>query len=325
MEDDFGAILVAAPGGAVDEDDAFGDFDAFAGDAPSVSPGFADAFGGEALCAGEAASGEGAVKGGGTHGVARMGCENNPERLHQVDGPIDSLDLTSKEPAGRVLGGSLAPEDADMVFQEIMQKDARVASASSRGEAANRGALAQRELPGDHMGGVVTFCIDAIDQTLSYSRSFDSLPQTTATHLVFQRKDGRLSRLARCSNCRMWYPWTQSEEESLCDEQCKQACQCDPRVKMFFCKTCPFYYCGCDHFKSETEKHAKKGGGKDQQWREFRALLPEGSRDKPLTAVVDQLFGDASVCGADRGILLDGAIWLVPIVDRAGARAACQA
>ena len=87
--DHFGAILVAAPGGAVDEDDAFGDFDAFAGDAAAVSPGFADAFGGEALCAGEAASGEGAGKGGGTHGVARMGCENNPERLHQVDGPID--------------------------------------------------------------------------------------------------------------------------------------------------------------------------------------------------------------------------------------------
>ena len=95
-----------------------------------------------------------------------------------------------------------------MVFQEIMQKDARVASASSRGEAANRGALAQRELPGDQMGGVVTFCIDAIYQTLSYSRS---LPQTPATHLVFQRKDGHLSRLARCSNCQTWYPWTQSE------------------------------------------------------------------------------------------------------------------
>ena len=78
----------------------------------------------------------------------------------------------------------------------------------------------REELPGDQMmmGGVVTFCIDAMDQTLSYSRS---LPQTPATHLVFQRKDGHLSRLARCSNCQTWYPWTQSEEESWCD---KQAC-----------------------------------------------------------------------------------------------------
>ena len=42
------------------------------------------------MCAGEAASAEGAGKGGGTHGVARMDCENNPERLHQVDGPIDA-------------------------------------------------------------------------------------------------------------------------------------------------------------------------------------------------------------------------------------------
>ena len=64
---------------------------------------------------------------------------------------------------------------------------------------------------------------------------------------------------------------------------------------MLFCKTCPFYYCGYDHFKQATDTHAKEGGDKDRQWREFRNLLPEGSRDKPLTAVVDQLFADASV------------------------------
>ena len=87
---------------------------------------------------------------------------------------------------------------------------------------------------------------------------------------------------------------------------------------MLFCKTCPFCYCGYDHFKQATDTHAKEGGGKDQQWREFRELLPEHSRDKPLTAVVDQLFADASV--QDPGILLEGTIWLVPIRSAMGTR-----
>ena len=68
----------------------------------------------------------------------------------------------------------------------------------------------------------------------------------------------------------------------------------------------------------ETDKHAEKGGDKDQQWREFRELLPEHSRDNPLTAVVDQLFADASV--QDPGILLEGTIWLVPIRSAMGTR-----
>jgi hypothetical protein len=216
------------------------------------------------VCAEGSASGEGAGKGGGTHGVVRMASE------------INAPPFTGPE-----------------LLQQFLDE----------------------ELPGDQMGGVVTFCIGARDQTLSYSRSLDSLPQTPAAHLVFQRKDGHLSRLARCSNCQTWYPWTQSEEESWCDEQ---ACQCNPRVEMLLCKTCPFYYCGCDHFKSETDKHAEKGGDKDQQWREFRELLPEHSRDKPLTAVVDQLFADASV--QDPGILLEGTIWLVPIRSAMGTR-----
>ena len=48
--DEFGDFPAAASGGAEDDDDAFGDFDAFAGDAAAAgaSPGLAEAFGGEA-------------------------------------------------------------------------------------------------------------------------------------------------------------------------------------------------------------------------------------------------------------------------------------
>ena len=52
---------------------------------------------------------------------------------------------TEEMPLAEAVGGSLAPEDAEMVFREIMEEDTRAASASSRGEAADRGALEQRE------------------------------------------------------------------------------------------------------------------------------------------------------------------------------------
>ena len=72
----------------------------------------------------------------------------------------------------------------------------------------------QAESPGDQRC-VVTFSINKGPKTLSYQWSNDSLPLTPATHLVFQRKDGRLSRLVRCSKCQKWYLWAESEEESF--------------------------------------------------------------------------------------------------------------
>ena len=60
----------------------------------------------------------------------------------------------------------------------------------------------------------------------------------------------------------------------------------------------------------------KRGRDKDEQWRSFRELLPEDSRDKPLTTVVDQLF--RAVYGTDADIFLDGITWVVPIADRKG-------
>ena len=166
-------------------------------------------------------------------------------------------------------------------------------------------------------GGVVTFRINATEQALEYSCSFDSIDQLkmTDTHLVFQRKDGRLSRLARCRDCRDWHPWTDIVEERFRtsfreneifrnSKACEQDCTCNQHVKMLFCETCPWYHCGYSHFKTETNKHAEKGRDKDEQWCAFRELLTEDSRDKALTTVVDKLF--RAVYGADADIFLDG-------------------
>ena len=67
-------------------------------------------------------------------------------RHHLAAGHIEH-DFGGNEeiPLAEAVGGSLAPEDAEMIFQEIMEGDIRAASASSHGEAADRGASEQRE------------------------------------------------------------------------------------------------------------------------------------------------------------------------------------
>ena len=67
-------------------------------------------------------------------------------RHHLAAGHIEH-DFGGNEeiPLAEAVGGSLAPEDAEMIFQEIREGDIRAASASSHGEAADRGASEQRE------------------------------------------------------------------------------------------------------------------------------------------------------------------------------------